>query len=90
MQPAPTTPFAPLFQYEAARLPWGTTVILILGGIDEALFDELFRARRAGLNIVLILCGTVPNLAEMQHRAEHFGIPVQHFMRERDLDVWRG
>jgi len=42
------------------------------------------------LNVVLILCGTVPNLAEMQHRAEHFGIPVQHFMRERDLDIWRG
>jgi uncharacterized protein (DUF58 family) len=87
---APLSPFASLFQYEAARLPWGTTVILILGAIDEALFDDLFRARRAGLNIVLILCGTVPNLAEMQHRAEHFGIPVQHFMRERDLDVWRG
>ena len=87
---APTTPFAPLFQYEAARLPWGTTVILILGAIDEELFNEIFRAQRAGLNVVLILCGTVPNLAEMQHRAEHFGIPVQHFMRERDLDIWRG
>ena len=28
---APPTPFAQLFQYEAARLPWGTTVILITG-----------------------------------------------------------
>jgi uncharacterized protein (DUF58 family) len=87
---APTTSFAPLFQSEAARLPWGTTVILILGAIDDALFGEIFRARRSGLNVVLILCGTIPNLAEMRHRAEHFGIPVQHFMRERDLDVWRG
>ena len=32
----------------------------------------------------------VPNLVEIQQRAEHFGIPVQHFQRERDLDVWRG
>ena len=50
-------------------------------------------SKPAGINmfsVVLILCGTIPNLAEMQHRAEHFGIPVQHFMRERDLDVWRG
>ena len=86
---APTTPFAQLFQSEAVRLPWGTTVILITGAIDEALFSEIFRARRAGLNIVLILCGTVPNLIEMRQRAEHFGIPVQHFVRERDLDVWR-
>jgi len=58
--------------------------------MDDALFDEIFRARRAGLNVVLILCGTVKNIAEVQHRAEHFDIPVQHFVRERDLDVWRG
>ena len=49
-----------------------------------------FARAAPGLNVVLILCGTVKNLAEIQHRAEHFGIPVQHFTRERDLDVWRG
>ena len=86
----PTTPFVQLLQRETPQLPWGTTVILITGGTDDALFDELFRARRAGLNLVLILCGTVKNLVEIQRRAEHFGIPVQHFARERDLDVWRG
>ncbi|HTP08953.1 MAG TPA: DUF58 domain-containing protein, partial [Anaerolineae bacterium] len=85
-----TTPFVQLLQREASRLPWGTTVILITGFMDDALFDEIFRARRAGLNMVLILCGTVKNVAEIRHRAEHFGIPVQHFVRERDLDVWRG
>ena len=85
-----TAPFAQLLQSEIARLPWGTTVILITGTVDDVLFDEIFRARRAGLNVVLILCGTVKNAVEIQHRAEHFGIPVQHFARERDLDVWRG
>jgi uncharacterized protein (DUF58 family) len=86
----PTTPFAQIVQREAPHLTWGTTVILITGAMDDALFDEIFRARRAGLNVVLILCGTVMNLAEIQRRAEHFGIPVQHVMRERDLDIWRG
>jgi uncharacterized protein (DUF58 family) len=86
----PTTPFVQMLQRETPHLPWGTTVILITGSVDDALFDEIFRARRAGLNVVLILCGTVPNLAVIQHRAEHFGIPVQHFSRERDLDIWRG
>jgi uncharacterized protein (DUF58 family) len=86
----PTTPFVQLLQRETPHLPWGTTVILITGSVDDALFDEIFRARRAGLNVVLILCGTVKNLAEIQHRTEHFGIPVQHFARERDLDIWRG
>jgi uncharacterized protein (DUF58 family) len=86
----PTTPFVQLLQRETPHLPWGTTVILITGAVDDTLFDEIFRARRAGLNVVLILCGAVPNLAEVQQRAQHFGIPVQHFARERDLDVWRG
>jgi uncharacterized protein (DUF58 family) len=86
----PTTPFVQLLQRETPHLPWGTTAILITGAVDDALFDEIFRARRAGLNVVLILCGTVKNLVEIQHRAEHFGIPVQHFARERDLDIWRG
>jgi uncharacterized protein (DUF58 family) len=86
----PTTPFVQLLQREMPHLPWGTTMILITGAVDDALFDEIFRARRAGLNVVLILCGTVPNLPEVQQRAEHFGLPVQHFARERDLDIWRG
>ncbi len=85
----PTAPAAQLLQRTSPHLTWGTTVIFITGAMDDALFDEVFRARRAGLNVVLILCGTIPNLLQVQHRAEHFGIPVQHFARERDLDVWR-
>ncbi len=84
------TPLVPLVQKEASRLPWGTTLILITGSVDDVLFDEIFRVRRAGLNMVLILCGTVPNIAWIRQRADRFGIPVQHFVRERDLDVWRG
>jgi uncharacterized protein (DUF58 family) len=85
----PTMPFVQQLQRETPQLSWGTTVILITGSIDDQLFDEIFRARRAGLNVVLILCGSIRNLAEIRQRAQHFGIPVQHFARERDLDVWR-
>jgi uncharacterized protein (DUF58 family) len=85
----PTMPFVQILQHETPHLSWGTTMILITGSVDDALFDEIFRARRAGLNVVLILCGTVKNSREIQQRAEHFAIPVQHFVRERDLDVWR-
>ncbi|CAG0929565.1 hypothetical protein TFLX_01363 [Thermoflexales bacterium] len=85
-----TPPFAQMLQHAVPHLPWGTTVILITGAVDDIVFDEIFRARRAGLNVVLILCGAVKNSVEIQQRAKHFGIPVQHFMRERDLDLWRG
>lgn len=82
-------PFVQLLQQEVPHLPWGTTLILISGSLDDMMFDEIFRARRAGLNVVLILCGTVPTIALLRQRAERFDIPVQHFVRERDLDVWR-
>ena len=82
-------PLAQMFQQEAARLPWGTTVMLITGDVDESLFEEVFRARRSGLNVVLILAGMVPNIAAIRQRARHFEIPVFEFARERDLDIWR-
>ena len=85
----PSVPFAQLVRQEAPHLPWGTTLLLITGLVSDALFDEIFRARRAGLNVVLIVCGAVPDIPLIRQRAEHFGIPLQHFVRERDLDIWR-
>jgi hypothetical protein len=41
------------------------------------------------MNVVLILCGHVIEAKQIKSRAQHFGIPVHHFMSEQDLDVWR-
>ena len=73
-----------------ANLPWGTTLTIITGNASENLLDELYQARRAGMNVSLILAGTVPSGREIIHRAGFFGIPVVHIARERDLDIWRG
>jgi uncharacterized protein (DUF58 family) len=81
--------FTALLQRQRVHLAWGTTIILITGNADDTLFDELFQARRAGLNVVLILCGHVIEAKEIQHRAEHFGIAFYQFNSEKDLDVWR-
>ena len=81
--------FVQLLQRERPRLAWGTTVILVTGNADHAVFDELFQMRRAGLNVVLILCGHVIEADDIKHRAQHFGIPVHQFTSEKDLDVWR-
>ena len=81
--------FVELLRRERPRLQWGTTVILITGDADQAMFEELLQLRRAGLNIVLILCGHVVNAAEIARRAEHFGIFVRQFASEQDLDGWR-
>jgi uncharacterized protein (DUF58 family) len=78
-----------LLRHERVHMAWGTTLVLITGNADEALFEELFQTRRAGMNVMLILCGHVIEAKEIMQRAQHFGIPVHHFMSEQDLDVWR-
>ena len=82
-------PLIDVLRRETPRLSWGTTLVLITGSADEAAFDAIFRARRAGLNVVLILVGLVMDAEAIRDRARHFGVPLFEFLRERDLDVWR-
>jgi uncharacterized protein (DUF58 family) len=74
---------------EIHHLPWGTTLMLITGKLDDPLFEDLFQARRLGLDVMLVLCGSVQNFQTVRRRAEHFGFPVYQTFNERDLDVWR-
>jgi uncharacterized protein (DUF58 family) len=84
-----TAPVVQLLQRETPQLPWGTTLIVITGTVDDDVFDAIFRARRAGLNVVVNLVGMVPTIAAIRQRAQHFDLPLYEFGRERDLDVWR-
>jgi uncharacterized protein (DUF58 family) len=86
---AQARPFVQLFQQEHTHLPWGTTSILITGNLDEALFDEIFRARRAGVNVVVILVGKVPAIEAIRRRSQHFGLKIHEIYDERDLARWR-
>lgn len=89
IQLAATFPLGELIQRETVRLPWGTTLLVLSPHLDEALFDGLFQARRAGLSAVLIPCGPVANFEAARSRAEHFGFPLYQVLSERDLDLWR-
>ena len=71
------------------HLPWGTTLILITGNVDDPTFDALFQARRLGLDAMLVFCGQVQNFQAKKRRAEHFGFPVYQLFNEQDLDIWR-
>ncbi len=83
------TSLAALLQQQRYLLPWGTTLIVITGQAGDDLLDELYQARRAGQNALLILAGPVANPKEITQRASHFGIPVVSIASERDLDIWR-
>lgn len=74
---------------EIHHLPWGTTLIVITGQMDELTFDVLFQGRRLGLESMLVFCGPVRDFQKIRQRAEHFGFPVYQMFNEQDLDVWR-
>jgi uncharacterized protein (DUF58 family) len=84
-----TLPAAERLRQEYVGLSWGTTLILICGQMDEALFDELFQLRRAGLNVVLVLVGRIADFSSLQHRASHFHFPLYSILTTKDLDMWR-
>lgn len=82
-------PILEQLRQEVHHLPWGTTLILITGDVDDPTFDALFQARRLGLDAMLVFCGQVQNFQAKKQRAEHFGFPVYQLFNEQDLDIWR-
>ncbi len=71
------------------NLSWGTTIIIITGQADEPLFDEIFAAKKTGLDVVLVLCGEVVSLQEIKRKASFVKVPLYYFLDERDLESWR-
>ena len=84
-----TTPLCELLQKQGPALSWGTTLVVITGQADDALFDEIFQVRRRGQNAVLIIAGRAANVHAMQQRAGFFKLPFYAFQDEDDLDLWR-
>lgn len=82
--------FSAMIRQQRYHLPWGTSLLVISGGADESLLDELHQARRAGQNVLLILAGKATRASEVSQRAGVYGIPVVSFYDERSMDLWRG
>jgi uncharacterized protein (DUF58 family) len=82
------TPMVPLLQQQRYQLEWGTSLILITGRANEELLNELYQARRAGQNAMLILTGMEAANEDTLKRARTFGIPVFSIASERDLQIW--
>jgi uncharacterized protein (DUF58 family) len=82
-------PMVEVMNQQDPNLSWGTTIVLITGQIEAALFEELFQAKRRGQNVVLIIAGRASNIKETKQRAEHFGITFFAIQDENDLNAWR-
>lgn len=79
---------APLIQQQRYQLAWGTTLIVVSGGIGDDVLNELYQARRSGQNALLILAGRDSTEEPIQRRAKAFGIQVYSIATERDLNIW--
>jgi uncharacterized protein (DUF58 family) len=78
-----------MVQQESPSLPWGTTLILITGSMEDQGLDVLFEARRRGQDAVIVSCGQVENFLYIKRRAEYFKFAFHHILNEGDLDIWR-
>jgi uncharacterized protein (DUF58 family) len=78
-----------LLNRETPSLPWGTTIAVITGEVTEALFDQLFQAKRRGQNITLMITGHSANIKLARQQARQFGFPIYAFADEKSLDIWR-
>jgi uncharacterized protein (DUF58 family) len=82
-------PFIEMLNKETPKLPWGTTVIIITGHIDDPLFDEIFHIQRQGQNVIVIIAGHAGNIKQARTQARRFRFPLYAFANEKNLDVWR-
>jgi len=87
VQPATGVRFVDLLREESVHLPWGTTLLLITGSIDDALAETVLYLRRRGHATAVVLVqeasgsgGAPGSLA---------GIPVYRVWNDADLAVWQ-
>ncbi len=69
-------PLESLIQEKLPNLSWGTTIILISGGIDRDHLENLHRFRKKGILPVVILTAHVPNFTDLRNTAEIYSIPL--------------
>ena len=78
--------FPGLLRERGSVLAWGTTMLVITGTPEAALFDELLRARRMGLQSIVFLTAPVMRYEEFEGRARGLGVPLFEIRSEIDLE----
>jgi len=89
LQSGQTTPFRELVNENSVDLPWGSTLVLVTGLINDELFDTLFQVQRRGLHALIINVGSKAPTKELSLKASSFKLPLYRVQTEMDLDMWR-
>lgn len=89
LQISDTYPIVDLLKREYVHLSWGTTIILITNLVSNELLAAMYHAHRSGLNLVLIICGSIPDNDGIKKKASLYGFSSLNILKEKDLDFWR-
>jgi len=65
-----------LLRENSTNLSWGTTIILISGGLKRNILESLYKLRKRGLMPVVILTANTPNYPELRSLSDFFSIPM--------------
>jgi uncharacterized protein (DUF58 family) len=89
VQPTTDTPMGNLLRRHRLELPWGTTIVVVTGGIDDALAETALLLRRNGVPVSAILIRP-PGPGAESHAARWAatGAPLRRVWTDRELVAW--
>ena len=76
IQPGTSSPVGSWLEDVQGRLSWGTTLLFISGKLSPETFNQLFQARKAGLNPVILMTGRPQDLQTDRTFAAGYHIPL--------------
>ena len=80
-------PLSTIITDAMAKSAWGTTLIIITGCYNPSLLEQILQAKRAGLNIALLLVGYTPNHHIAEQEARQFGFQCHYIKKSIDFDA---
>lgn len=80
-------PLAEWLPLQTASLPWGTTVVLVVPGVNEQDLWMLHRLHRRGSNVVVLVCAGQAGLRSIQATGRHLGVRILPTVWESDLQT---
>jgi len=87
IQPGTACPVGPWLQDTRGILSWGTTLIFISGKVTPESFEQLFQARKAGLNPVILLTGKPHDIQTDRKLAIGYHIPLYTAASQFELEA---
>jgi len=78
--------FAELVRHRSATLPWGATIVIVTGALNQLLVDSTVYLRHCGFTPVVVLVQPGPASSELGGRAEVPGIRIYRVWETRDVE----